>query len=779
MSNYIEIHKGDYTKELPIIHFDFKYPLDHFQLHACDAISNNENVLVTAHTGSGKTAVALEAIKRMLDKGKKVIYTSPIKTLSNQKFYEFSEHFDSVGIMTGDIKINPLANLVIMTAEILRNALLQNNDNNQKIYEWNFNSSEVSCVILDEVHYINNPERGHIWEDIIINLLPHVQLVMLSATISKAEEMAKWIGELKKIKCHLITTLKRPVPLKHGIWWNGEIKYFLNGDSDWKQGIWNEVSLKINKYYKNNNFSLNEFFNCIKYLESNKIIPCIIFLLNRGLVEKYAKKIPCHFTDIHSQCIIQNIWNKKLHNYKHIYEKTVEWNELYTLVTRGIGIHHSGMIPILKEIVEILYSLGLVKVLLATETFAMGINMPTKTVLFFNIDKFDTKSRNLRPEEYGQMAGRAGRRGLDTIGHVIILPFINFIDETDAKKMILSPPQTIISKFSLNSIYILKNIALVNKDNLLVEIKNKCLGSLFNYQDSSNIVLLLNSYNQLKHNIFDIKQKYNIINDDIIDKIYDISNKLSLSNNFIKLDKKLEKKLINERKELLSLINNIDLKIVIEYCENKNKLLILENDINNNKLEIQIELILNYLKENNYIDNDNNYTVFGKILSEINECNPYILHFLYNKFNDLDFAEIVAICSILISDSSDKKNNYISDLECSDLCKNILYSLENNIAIFETNETKLNNILPYPCWLNWNLNYNMFNTVKSWANEDNILNNLTFTGNFIKTILRLVNIIRNINNIAIILNNIILINKLEGYQEKLIRDIVMTDSLYI
>ena len=780
MSHYIEIHKGDYTEELPIIHFDFKYPLDHFQLHACKAISNNENVLVTAHTGSGKTAIALEAIKRMLNKGKKVIYTSPIKTLSNQKFYEFSEHFDSVGIMTGDIKINPLANLVIMTAEILRNALLQDN-NNQRIYEWNFNPTEVECVILDEVHYINNPERGHIWEDIIINLLPHVQLVMLSATISKAEELAKWLGELKKVKCHLISTLKRPVPLKHGIWWNGEIKYFLNGDSDWKQGIWNDVSIKINKYYKINNFSLNEFFNCIKYLENNKMIPCIIFLLNRGLVEKYAKKIPYHFTDIKEQCTIQNIWNKKLHEYKHIYEKSLEWNELYTLVTKGIGIHHSGMIPILKEIVEILYSLGLVKVLLATETFAMGINMPTKTVLFFNIDKFDGKTRNLRPEEYGQMAGRAGRRGLDIIGHVIILPFINFIDETDAKKMILSPPLSIISKFSLNSIYILKNISLVNKEKLLIEIINKCQNSLFNYQDNCNIDLKINSYNQLKLNIIDIKQKYNIIDDNIIQKIYDITNKLSnySLNNFIKLDKKLEKKLINERKELLLSINNIDLKILVEYCEYKNKLLILDNNINNNKLEIQIELIFNYLKENNYIDNNNNLTIFGKILSEINECNPYILHFLYPRFDNLDFNEIVAICSILISDNSDKKDIYISDLNCSDLCKIILNDLETNINIFETNENNLNNILPYPYWLNWNRNYNMFNMVKSWANGDNTINNLTSTGNFIKTILRLTNLIRNINNIAIILNNIILINKLEGYQEKLIRDIVITNSLYL
>lgn len=788
MSNYIEIHNGEYKDELPLINFNFNYPLDHFQLHACKAINNNEHVLITAHTGSGKTVAALEAIKRILLKGKKVIYTSPIKTLSNQKFHEFSEHFDSVGIMTGDIKINPLANLIIMTAEILRNALLRKYD--EKLYEWNFNPNEIECVILDEVHYINNPERGHIWEDIILNLQSHVQLIMLSATISKAENIAKWIGELKQKKCHLISTLKRPVPLKHGIWWDGEIKYYLNGDTEWKSNVWNDISIKINKYYKINNFSLNEFFNCIKYLENNKMIPCIIFLLNRLLVEKYAKKIPYHFTDVREQCLIQNIWNEKLHKHKDKYEKTSEWNELYLLVTKGIGIHHSGMIPVLKEIVEILYSLGLVKVLLATETFAMGVNMPTKTVLFFNINKFDGNnfSRNLRPEEYGQMAGRAGRRGLDTIGHVIVLPFKDFIDEQEAKKMILSPPQVITSKFSLNSIYILKNISIINTINTNIEldiniIYSKCVNSLFHYQNNNKNNDIQIEYNDLNLKINNLKNTYNINNEEIIKKIYDINNKLNIYNNneskiIIKLDKKLEKKLINEKKELLLKINNIDINIINQYFEIKNKMLLINDTMYDNKMLLQINIIINNLKENNYIDNNYNLTACGKIISEINECNPYILHFLYLQFDKLDFSEIVAICSILISEKLEQ-NIYISDLNCSDQCKVLLNNLNEFINISENNENILNNLLPYPFWLNWNINYTMFNNVKIWAESSNEIKTEIYIGNFIKTMLRIVNIIRNINNIAIVLNNITIINKLEGYQEILIRGIVTTDSLYL
>jgi superfamily II RNA helicase len=746
-------------------YFKFNYELDTFQNLGCCAIHKNENILITAHTGSGKTALALYAIAKTLSLGKKVIYTSPIKTLSNQKYHEFKEHFDSVGIMTGDIKINPLANLLIMTAEILRNALLLKHDN---IYEWNFNPNDITCVILDEVHYINNPERGHVWEDIIVNLNSNVQLVMLSATISKASDFSQWVEDIKKVKCNLITTQKRPVPLKHGIWWDGEISYFLQNDNEWTNSIWNDISIKINKHYKVNSFSLNEYFNCIKYLETNNMIPCITFLLNRALVEKYAKKIPYTFTNAKEQCDINNIWNNKLRKYKDIYEKTIEWNELLSLATKGIGIHHSGMIPILKEIVEILYSLGLIKVLLATETFAMGVNMPTKTVLFFNITKYDGNNRTLRPEEYGQMAGRAGRRGLDTIGHVIILPFNNFPLETEAKKMILSPPQVITSKFSLDSVYILKNIALHDDINKLVD---TYMETLFHYQFNNSNSLIIDEYNKLKEKINNITQNDNF-NEDIINQIYTIENKLK-PDKFIKLDKKLEKRLITSKNDLLKQVN-MNISQINEYYDYINKLNKISSELSYNKIESQIKLTLSYLEDLNYINN-NKLTVFGKIISEINECNPYILHYLYLEFDKLPFNEIVALCSILIT--QDKSEIYISDLECSDECRNILNNLNQYINKMLNKENELNNKLPYPMWLNWNINYSMFNIINKWAlNEFDYDTNI---GEFIKLVLRIVNIIRNIDNIAHVLNNVSLINKLTEYDLKLIKGVVSTDSLYL
>jgi len=888
MCEYFENHIGNYNDENPTEYFKFKYPLDHFQLHGCKAIDNNENILVTAHTGSGKTCLALYGIAKTLLLNKKVIYTSPIKTLSNQKYAEFLEHFKSIGIMTGDIKINPIADLLIMTAEILRNSLLQSViiDSSQKnseletscttfkensrttgdccttfkensrttgdcctinsiaidsrtcetscttfkensrtcetscttfkensrtcetscttvkqvlepiqsigcTFNWKFNPDDIGCVILDEVHFINNPERGKVWEEIIINLKPNIQLIMLSATITGAEEMAKWIGNLKKVKCHLISTLKRPVPLKHGIWWENEINYFLHGDKNWIENIWNILSNKINNFYKNNKFSLNQFFNCIKYLFDNDLTPANVFLLNRKLLEQYAKKIPYYFVTSEETGKIQQIWKKKLHKYNKFYDKTTEWNDLYLLVSKGIGIHHSGMIPILKEIVEILYEQGLIKILLATETFAMGVNMPTKTVVFCETTKYDgiNEKRILRPEEYGQMAGRSGRRGKDVVGHVIILPTPYFIDEEQAKIMIQSKPQTIISKLSIDPIFIIKqilNIKINNIDELIKIIIEFCNNSLFNYQENNNNYLLKNKYEELNNEIKIIEEKLYLSNEFNQElylqyyKLIEINNKLK-PNGFIKISNNIYKKLILEKKDLLKKINIQDLNIIEDYINKKTNINNLEIKLlkNKTKLNNQINIIINFLIKLKYIDNNFELTKIGILMSEINECNPFLISYIiYNNYLDnLEFNEIVALFSIFINENKSPIDIYISELNCTNICKDILYKIDDSINNYKQLEDELNKELPYPSWLDWNINYSMFNITLDWASNN--IQNIDITGNFIKTILRITNLLKNIESIAINLNNIKLFNKLEGFEEKLIRDYVTTDSLYL
>ena len=784
--SYVSIDDKPFSGEEPTKYLEFKYPLDNFQLWGCKAIDNNENVLATAHTGSGKTTLALYAIAKCLQEGKKVIYTSPIKTLSNQKYKEFSSLFpDKVGIITGDIKTNPTADCLIMTAEILRNSLLRKTDDT--IYEWNFNPEEVAIVILDEVHFINNQERGKVWEEIIINLSSKIRLVMLSATISGAIDMVEWIGNLKQVICHLVSTFKRPVPLKHCIYWNDELHTVLENDNQWNHLVWSDTKKDMDKYFVKNHFNNRFFHKCLDYLKINNLMPTTVFLLNREAVENQAKTLPDFVEDSEQAKNIKGLWEKHLHKYKNIYEHTEQWNMLYDLVMKGIGIHHSGMIPILKEIVEILYDKGLIKVLLATETFAMGVNMPTKTVIFTNVTKFDGNTRRtLKPEEYGQMAGRAGRRGIDTKGLVVILPFLNFINEGEAKSILLAPPQKISSKLSLDYSIVLKllnyKIDIGNINDPIIFILNKFKNSLFNEQDSKQLGPLINEKKELEEklkisnldkNILLKKEKY--------DRLLQIIEELK-PQGYFRIDKKLEKKLLMEKKELEGIITQAEIKILDNY---KN----LENINNNielvtNKMTIHINYLLEFLKDKDMIDESFKPTMKGRIIAEVNECNPLVMGKIIenNIFDDLTFPEIVGLLSIFVADK-DKEEMFISDLDITEKEKKYLMDIDRYSKELYDDELKLIQKIPFTFNSEWAISLNMIEVIKEWSDGKdwfeikNKFNN--FEGNFIKNVLRLTNVIRNIESIAKLLNNVKLINKLNGFQEKLIRDVVITDSLYI
>lgn len=787
------IHKTNepFTKSTPTEYFPFKYQLDNFQLHGCKAIEDNENVLITAHTGSGKTALALYAIGKCLAQGKKVIYTSPIKTLSNQKFKEFSESFPDVGILTGDVKINPTAKCLILTAEILRNSLLQKRD--EEVYDWNFNPDDVACVILDEVHFINNKERGKVWEEIIINLSPNIQLVMLSATISGANEMVDWIGNLKKVNCHLISTAKRPVPLTHSIYWDDEL-YTYEENETWIHDSWKNIKKDIDKYYSKNRHTSYTFHKCLEYLRNKDLLPVTVFLLNRDAVEKQAKSLTVFVEDHMANAEIKRIWDKNLLKYRDIYQHTEQWNTVFDLVCKGVGIHHSGMIPVLKEIVEILYNQGLIKVLLATETFALGVNSPTKTVIFTNLTKFDgTQRRLLRPEEYGQMAGRAGRRGLDTFGNVIVLPFPDFITESEAKEIIKAPPQKISSKLSLDYSIILKllNYKLEKKDcsDPIEYIFNILSKTLFNGQEEKINSGILREKNQLvdKMELFmntigksveEYKDKFT--------ELVEIKNKLK-PNGFIRLDKKVEKKLLQQKSTLEMDIPSSIMKTMEHWYELDQTLKQINREVefNENKLKYHIEDMLSYLLKNEMIDESTQLTAKGRVVSEVNECNPLILGKIINSniLDDLEFNQIVSLLSIFVADRSRSDDIYISDLDATEKEKDALKMILQWKDELEKDEATLMNNIPFTFSSEWTTSLSMYEATKHWCNGNTWLEMKdtfdNFEGNFIKNIIRLGNLVRNILSIAKILNNVKLINKLDGYQEKLIRDIVITDSLYI
>lgn len=416
---------------------EYPFQLDPFQAQAVGYIENEESVLVAAHTSAGKTAVAEYAIAKSLKNGQRVVYTSPIKALSNQKFRDLQEEFGDVGLMTGDITINPTATALVMTTEILRSML----------YRGSELMREVAWVIYDEVHYMRDSERGVVWEESII-LLPHrVRFVFLSATIPNASQFADWICEIHHQPCHVVYTNYRPVPLQHYIFPQGgdglhlvvdERGKFREANFQKAMGTLQSGSVDAAaadallssgnskkrkrggaKGKKGGQFA--DLSRIVKLIMERNLNPVIVFSFSKKDCEKFALALNKEdYTDEVEKDLISQVYTNAIESLGDDDQKLPQVLALLPLLKRGIGIHHGGLLPILKEIVEILFSEGLIKALFATETFSIGINMPAKTVVFTNTRKWDGKDfRWVTSGEYIQMSGRAGRRGKDDRGLVI------------------------------------------------------------------------------------------------------------------------------------------------------------------------------------------------------------------------------------------------------------------------------------------------------------------------------------------------------------------------
>ena len=415
----------------------YNFKLDPFQAQAIGYIDLEESVLVAAHTSAGKTAVAEYAIAKSLKAGQRVVYTSPIKALSNQKFRDLQEEFQDVGLMTGDITINPTATCLVMTTEILRSML----------YRGSELMREVAWVIYDEVHYMRDSERGVVWEESII-LLPHkVRFVFLSATIPNASQFADWITDIHHQACHVVYTNYRPVPLQHYIYpQNGDGLHLVvdergkfreanfqkamatlqssNTDGATAEALLSSGNGKGVKRKRTSNGQKkqgSDLFRIVKLVMERNLNPVIVFSFSKKDCERYA--IDLHredYTDEVEKDLISQVYTSAIESLSEDDRQLPQVVALLPLLKRGIGIHHGGLLPILKEIVEILFSEGLIKTLFATETFSIGINMPAKTVVFTNTRKWDGKDfRWVTSGEYIQMSGRAGRRGKDDRGIVI------------------------------------------------------------------------------------------------------------------------------------------------------------------------------------------------------------------------------------------------------------------------------------------------------------------------------------------------------------------------
>ncbi|VFQ89627.1 unnamed protein product [Cuscuta campestris] len=446
---------------------EFSFTLDPFQSEAIKCLNIGESVMVSAHTSAGKTVVALYAIAMSLKNNQRVIYTSPIKALSNQKYREFKEEFSDVGLMTGDVTIEPNASCLVMTTEIWRSMQ----------YKGSEVVREVAWIIFDEVHYMRDLERGVVWEESIVMAPKNSRFVFLSATVPNAKEFADWVAKVHQQPCHIVYTDYRPTPLQHYIFPSGGEGLYLVVDEKGKlredsfQKALNALVPSSEGNQKRENGKRekgivagkvgedSDIFKMVKMLIQRQYDPVICFSFSKRECEFLAMQMAkMDLNNDDEKVNIETIFWSAMDMLSDDDRKLPQVSNMLPLLKRGIGVHHSGLLPILKEVIEILFQEGFIKCLFATETFSIGLNMPARTVVFTNVRKFDgDKFRWISSGEYIQMSGRAGRRGIDDRG-ICILMVDEKLEPSTVKLMLKGSADPLNSAFHLSYNMLLNQI---------------------------------------------------------------------------------------------------------------------------------------------------------------------------------------------------------------------------------------------------------------------------------------------------------------------------------
>ena len=404
----------------------YTFPLDEFQRDSIRVLLEGDSVLVAAPTGTGKTVVAEFGIWESLKRTGRVLYTTPIKALSNQKYRDLRAIYgDHVGLLTGDVSENRDARIVVMTTEVLRNMLLQT--------PWDLDT--VDCVIFDEIHYLADPERGTTWEESIILCPDHVQLICLSATVSNADEIAAWISRGHR-PIRLITHNERAVPLALHYFYDNKLHLTVDQTGQPVKDFPHTGGELRRQAGRRGGFGRNRTERArpemdepqpreiIDALAAADMLPAIYFLFSRNDCQAFAERLAIMRPQLVSPrqaSLIEQTIEAVLANMRPEDRELAQVQTVSNLARKGIGFHHAGLLPILKQLVELLFSRGLMEVVFATDTLALGVNMPARTVVIGRMSKWDGRRRRLLiPNEFQQMSGRAGRRGMDKFGHVVV-----------------------------------------------------------------------------------------------------------------------------------------------------------------------------------------------------------------------------------------------------------------------------------------------------------------------------------------------------------------------
>ncbi len=417
---------------------------DPFQLESFDAVDSGGCVVVSAPTGSGKTLIAEYAVARAISANGHAFYTTPLKALSNQQYLQLCQTYgvEQVGLLTGDRSINPDARIIVMTTEVLRNM----------IYESEEDLPKSGCVILDEVHFLQDRERGSVWEEVIVLTPPSLQLICLSATISNAQDLAAWIKSVRG-SAAVITETNRPVQLQH---------YCLSRERRTGKMILTPtlVNGKPNPegFYLDSTaarrgarrLTVPKKMEVLDFLASNAMLPAIVFIFSRSGCDRAVRiclEEGIRLTNDLERARIEEIVESKVESLSDDDLSALGYGEFITALSAGVASHHAGMVRAFREAVETCFNEGLIKVTFATETLALGIDMPARTVVIEKLSKYDGKNHTpLSAGEYAQLVGRAGRRGKDAIGNAVVLwnPYVSFRRITS---LAASPPPDVLSSF--------------------------------------------------------------------------------------------------------------------------------------------------------------------------------------------------------------------------------------------------------------------------------------------------------------------------------------------
>lgn len=745
----------------PTVEHPFTFALDPFQKHAISAISNDENVLVTAKTGSGKTLVGEFQIYHSLKKGKRVFYTTPIKSLSNQKFHDLKKIHKSVGIMTGDIKFCPQADIVIMTTEILRNLLYKKGEDSLL----NLSLANVDSVIFDEVHYINDSGRGKVWEECLTMIPPEINLVLLSATIDQPEHFANWLGEIKQKPIHLISTQYRIVPLVHmlpnkEVMMDSKDKYYPAVYENWVRNYYKvqdeERKHKERVAVRDEGQIVKKGEQNLSFLDRmNKLIPemelpALFFVFSRKQCSEYAKKVSHDLLTSSETAEVRHLINYHLRDHKEL-QHISQYHELVSLLQKGVAYHHSGLLPILKEIIEILFSRGFVKVLFATETFAVGINMPTKTVVFTGYRKYDNETfRMLTTSEYIQMAGRAGRRGKDDKGIVMYLPIHEPEDAAFVREMFTGKTASVSSQMDFGYDYILSTM------NYGSNFQEKTYWMIQRNKEIEDIQLVIN----IK------KSELPVIAESELEECKHRSY----------LEKLFSKSVNAERKKLQGQLDSWKNKHIGKKWDDvwkqfKKHTILLEDIerlesmvIQMKKVDTDIELRKQVLEKFGYIEN-NTLTQKGLLACSIHEAHPLLMShmFVEKVIHDNPVEDLVCYLSMFLEESEDvQETGDLKDIR--EYAKNI-----SNSEVVQSDPSY------------WKLTEYWFEPVYEWlTGQEGVCEKYgTEYGNFVRAMLKLSNIVEEWVNMAIITQDTEMIEKCKDVKSKLVRDFVVPDSLYL